>query len=1059
MAQLVLNLSGGLGLGNKFFGDIDQITPTPHKRLAVNDGEMVAGAFNPFLREGFLSPSVSTLHAVTLDQTLNAVMGSAIYDHINDDYYMAERGRQIFQGDGLSDTSLARVKQLTPSESVLHDLEIYQVNGTRKLFYVYTTTGTTGTDADFSVALSTSVKYVNFGSNVNAAGAAFPTLQSVARDTEDSVSGTSTAFTVAAGTNRALIVHVFAYNTGSSTPTISAVYWDTATYSLSALVAGGGGGGGASTSNSADNGGGGGGAGGYKAQTLTGVAPGTYAITVGTGGAGGTTNGQAGSDGTTSSIGSLLSAAGGGGGGGGGNNVGRNGASGGGGGATDGAGAVGGTGTAGQGFDGGPGDGGADTLGGGGGGSSEAGNTDGVGFGGDGTASSISGASVTYAGGGGGGGETIGGTAGTGGAGNGGLNAAGSNADVNTGSGGGGGGTTAAGVNAGGNGAAGVVIISYTTGLLTATGGTITTSGGNTIHTFTTSGTFIIQGAQTLTALAANTGNQFDSGDFYDHRVFSLVAPTVGSGVVTVSFSASVTTGVVHIAQYNGVDQTTPLVTATDGGSIASNTTIVAHDLTIQNYDINLMTLATTGSPTHTGSSGTPEGVTQTELNARATNTRGTDSFWSVHIPFVDYRVLRVGIASLPFASADDNWLTDGVIYPPGGTVSNDFTNSTTSSYNFIRVADNGFAYLFADNAIHKIDGTATGGTNGTMSENVITFPPHFRIADAVDYRGSFYIAIHQSQIDPTSTTQTNYATPCGVYVWDRLSSVVQTRDYVPIEGVRVIKRIYVAPSGGLRLIVVSSDGTTQIREFNGSVFTIVKELGIGAAPQYVDSLTTTGTKTLWLAPDGWLYAHGQSIPSGPEALVKIGQIRAPQAETTAGYAENITAGAMLVGYGTDTAATGYRSDRQAVTLSYSTGTPLVKKFFPFDKSSINSTDQNTLQGDIFTGTHFLPTMSTVASLDIYCLAGTASGSTTQATVKIYFNGSATAWASKLITRDDVAKGYKHIEINKQYITSIQLEFEYPTNVALSDTYDFHPSYGVVEYEPTITKGSLSTNT
>jgi len=38
-----------------------------------------------------------------------------------------------------------------------------------------------------------------------------------------------------------------------------------------------------------------------------------------------------------------------------------------------------------------------------------------------------------------------------------------------------------------------VVIVAYPTGALTATGGTITTSGGNTIHTFTASGTFAVE--------------------------------------------------------------------------------------------------------------------------------------------------------------------------------------------------------------------------------------------------------------------------------------------------------------------------------------------------------------------------------------------------------------------------------------------------------------------------------------------------------------------------------------------------------------------------------------
>jgi len=53
---------------------------------------------------------------------------------------------------------------------------------------------------------------------------------------------------------------------------------------------------------------------------------------------------------------------------------------------------------------------------------------------------------------------------------------------ANTGSGGDGFSSTA--------GADGVLIVSYPTGSLIASGGTVTTSGGFTIHTFTTSGTF-----------------------------------------------------------------------------------------------------------------------------------------------------------------------------------------------------------------------------------------------------------------------------------------------------------------------------------------------------------------------------------------------------------------------------------------------------------------------------------------------------------------------------------------------------------------------------------------
>jgi len=122
------------------------------------------------------------------------------------------------------------------------------------------------------------------------------------------------------------------------------------------------------------------------------------------------------------------------------------------------------------------------------------------GAGGAGVSNSISGIATFYAGGGGGAGGNhislgIGGLGGSSIGGNGGtstsaFNALGLPGAANTGS--GGGGTAPYDGSYGGNGGSGVVILSYTTGSVTATGGTITTAGGNTIHTFTTSGNFII---------------------------------------------------------------------------------------------------------------------------------------------------------------------------------------------------------------------------------------------------------------------------------------------------------------------------------------------------------------------------------------------------------------------------------------------------------------------------------------------------------------------------------------------------------------------------------------
>ncbi len=249
------------------------------------------------------------------------------------------------------------------------------------------------------------------------------------------------------------------------------------------VVAGGASGGG--------NGGGGGGAGGLITDSVSLNPTLSYTITVGAGGAGG----SVGVNGSNSQFGSLTAAVGGGRGG---NlaNAGSAGGSGGGGGSgyaglTPGAG---GASTAGQGTAGGTGH----TLagstpsyigGGGGGGATSAGSngTQGIGgAGGNGTASSISGSSVTYAGGGGGGGGTSIRAGGTGGGGAGGGGATASTAGTaNLGGGGGGGGNPS---TNGGSGGSGVVIISYTSPQKFS-GGVVTSSGGNTIHTFTTSGT------------------------------------------------------------------------------------------------------------------------------------------------------------------------------------------------------------------------------------------------------------------------------------------------------------------------------------------------------------------------------------------------------------------------------------------------------------------------------------------------------------------------------------------------------------------------------------------
>lgn len=272
--------------------------------------------------------------------------------------------------------------------------------------------------------------------------------------------------------------------------------------SVQVLVVAGGGGGGAYA---AGAGGGGGGVidnTNYNIQSLN--TP--ITVTIGAGGNGGKwspyTNPQ---NGGNSVFGGLTAAGGGAAGMGWGQNPGQSGGSGGGGAGYDGISTqltvAGGSGTSGQGYAGGLGRGistnrGAGGGGGGGGAVGGDSTTNSGGNGGIGYLSNITGTSTYYAGGGGGGdyGSGNGGVGGQGGGGNisggNGSNLPAGNGGTNTGGGGGGSRSATSDSWNGGNGGSGTVLVRYP-GSQKATGGTVSTVGSDTLHTFTSNSTFI----------------------------------------------------------------------------------------------------------------------------------------------------------------------------------------------------------------------------------------------------------------------------------------------------------------------------------------------------------------------------------------------------------------------------------------------------------------------------------------------------------------------------------------------------------------------------------------
>lgn len=277
-------------------------------------------------------------------------------------------------------------------------------------------------------------------------------------------------------------------------------------YSIDYLILAGGGSGGGGYA------GGGGGAGGLLSGSIALLTNSSYTITVGAGGSTQTSAATAGNSGANSSAFSLTAIGGGGGGssgpGGGGGSSGYNsGNSGGsGGGATKNG--TGGAGTSGQGFAGGIGWDGFSTITtcGGGGGAGAVGSpalqSNSPSNGGNGGVGINWQSLGTFYGGGGGGGTdkagggpagvgSVGGTGGNGGGGNGGawtdtLATAGT---ANTGGGGGGGSSTIGSYVNGAAGGSGIVIIRYL-GAQRGSGGTVTSAGGYTYHTFTSSSTY-----------------------------------------------------------------------------------------------------------------------------------------------------------------------------------------------------------------------------------------------------------------------------------------------------------------------------------------------------------------------------------------------------------------------------------------------------------------------------------------------------------------------------------------------------------------------------------------
>lgn len=365
-----------------------------------------------------------------------------------------------------------------------------------------------------------------------------------------------------------------------------------------------------------------------------------------------------------------------------------------------------------------------------------------------------------------------------------------------------------------------------------------------------------------------------------------------------------------------------------------------------------------------------------------------------------------------------------------------------TGVRSFLHLSENGLVYWAAGNRIHTLDGSLTGGPSGRVNEAVLQFPEYMVIADIAETRSRMYIGLQSSKRDiPTGLASINYkhfpAGICGVYVWDKRSQVVGGSDFISCPGAMEIKSLFRSYNGSIMAITISNSGFSELRALNGNQFEVVQTFETTGFPRTRRAVTELySTMTVWLGANGFIYAYGKVAPGEPAALYKIGNFGN-------GVATDYIFSAIFAG---DKYSTNPRT--ALLFTSQISGATTLKRWFPNGQGTLNSVAQTSYVGEVFTKVNYIPPLSTVREITIYCSPTTTSTDSTIATINLYFNHGSQVAMAKTITDTEAAKGYVTLHVNKHNINSVQLGISYPSRTITGST-EFQPSVAIATYEPT----------
>lgn len=140
MAKIILDMSGRGGLLERYQGDLNDISSSPHLRYLGGDNQMAEGQFNPFSYYGYMSPPNNTFTSIT--GTIAAPINSFSYDNSTGILYASETGSNILQFSDLEDTSAANYN--TISTGTIKDMVMYEVNADKALVFAIDSEASTG---------------------------------------------------------------------------------------------------------------------------------------------------------------------------------------------------------------------------------------------------------------------------------------------------------------------------------------------------------------------------------------------------------------------------------------------------------------------------------------------------------------------------------------------------------------------------------------------------------------------------------------------------------------------------------------------------------------------------------------------------------------------------------------------------------------------------------------------------------------------------------------------------------------------------------------------------